>query len=106
MRLASATVRTPDGERVGRVRDVYLHDADGELAALGVQTGRMRTRQCLLPRGAVTVRWSEGPRPEPDVRLAVPLEVLRDAVEPPDEGHISAEELQKAERALGLTGPE
>ncbi|MDN6330311.1 MAG: PRC-barrel domain-containing protein, partial [Brachybacterium sp.] len=47
--LAGVTVHGSDGKTVGRVRDVYLHDATGELAAITVMPRQLSARGVLLP---------------------------------------------------------
>ncbi|MDN5600596.1 MAG: PRC-barrel domain-containing protein, partial [Brachybacterium sp.] len=51
--LAGATVHGSDGKTVGRVRDVYLHDATDELAAITVTPRQLSARSVLLPASAI-----------------------------------------------------
>lgn len=51
--LAGLTVRGADGRRVGRVRDVYQHDASGRLAALTVLPRQLSARSVLIPAPAI-----------------------------------------------------
>lgn len=54
-----AVVRGSDGQLIGRVRDVYLHDRTGELAAITVQPGQLSSRNVLIP--AVAIADPDGP---------------------------------------------
>lgn len=51
--LAGLTVRGADGRRVGRVRDVYQHDASGRLAALTVLPRQLSGTSVLIPAPAI-----------------------------------------------------
>ncbi|MGO2559611.1 PRC-barrel domain-containing protein [Brachybacterium sp.] len=51
--LAGVTVHGSDGKTVGRVRDVYLHDATDELAAITVTPRQLSARSVLLPASAI-----------------------------------------------------
>lgn len=51
--LAGVTVHGSDGKTVGRVRDVYLQDATGELAAITVMPRQLSARSVLLPAAAI-----------------------------------------------------
>ena len=96
LELSGAIVHGSDGEHVGRVRDIYLHDATGELAAITVSVGRLRGRTVLLPAvaiapGALTELFDT---PSQAVNLMV------DA--PAATAHADPETLRRAARALGL----
>src|SRR5699024_11402701 len=51
--LPGAVVRGSDGQLVGRVRDIYLHDRSGELAAITVKPGQLSSRTVLIPAAAI-----------------------------------------------------
>ena len=51
--LAGVTVHGSDGKSVGRVRDVYLQDASGELAAITVTPRQLSARSVLIPASAI-----------------------------------------------------
>ncbi|MDN5820801.1 MAG: PRC-barrel domain-containing protein, partial [Brachybacterium sp.] len=51
--LAGVTVYGSDGKTVGRVRDVYLHDAIGELAAITVMPRQLSADSVLIPASAI-----------------------------------------------------
>lgn len=53
--LAGVSVLGSDGAQVGRVRDVYLHDATGELAAITVVHRQLSSRAVLVPTSAIAV---------------------------------------------------
>ncbi|MFC7457692.1 PRC-barrel domain-containing protein [Brachybacterium sp. GCM10030267] len=59
--LSGATVRGRDGESVGRVRDIYLQDATGELAAITVARRQLSSRSVLIPASAIAVLPAEHP---------------------------------------------
>ena len=50
--LPGAVVRGSDGQLVGRVRDIYLHDRSGEFAAITVKPGQLSSRTVLIPAAA------------------------------------------------------
>ena len=51
--LPGAVVRGSDGQLVGRVRDIYLHDRSGEFAAITVKAGQLSSRTVLIPAAAI-----------------------------------------------------
>src|SRR5690625_4093348 len=51
--LPGAVVRGSDGQLVGRVRDIYLHDRSGEFAAITVKPGQLSPRTVLIPAAAI-----------------------------------------------------
>ena len=51
--LPGAVVRGSDGQLVGRVRDIYLHDRSGEFAAITVKPGQLSSRTVLIPAAAI-----------------------------------------------------
>lgn len=59
--LAGVTVHGSDGKTVGRVRDVYLQDATGELAAITVTPRQLSARSVLLPAVAIAALPQEPP---------------------------------------------
>src|SRR5690625_2554968 len=58
--LPGAVVRGSDGQLVGRVRDIYLHDRSGELAAITVKPGQLAPRTVLIPAAAIADLDTEG----------------------------------------------
>ena len=103
--LASALVRTAEGEVVGRVRDVFCTDASGDLAAVTVARGRIRTRQVLLPAADVELVRTSEDRDGIELRLRIPRSALDCAAVPPETGHVSRQELVEAARAVGIEEP-
>nr|WP_276548666.1 PRC-barrel domain-containing protein [Brachybacterium muris] len=102
--LSGASVRGSDGEHVGRVRDIYLHDATGELAAITVSVGRLRGRTVLLPAvaiapGALTELFDT---PSQALTLVVDAAAARAGAAPPDTAHADPQTLRRAARALGI----
>ena len=51
--VPGAVVRGSDGQIVGRVRDIYLVDRTGELAAITVAAGQLASRNVLIPAAAI-----------------------------------------------------
>src|SRR5690625_5039433 len=58
--LPGAVVRGSDGQLVGRVRDIYLHDRSGELAAITGKPGQRSPRSVLIPAAAIADLDTEG----------------------------------------------
>ncbi len=128
--LAGASVRGSDDESVGRVRDIYLHDASGELAAITVVRRQLSSRTVLIPAAAIAVLPAEHPADEAArdaVRetsdqaadegegdltsepghpqalwLLVDAETALAGIRPPGTSHATPEMLREAELALGL----
>ena len=102
--LPGASVRGSDGEHVGRVRDIYLTDATGELAAITVTVGRLRGRAVLLPAvaiapGSLTELFDT---PSQALTLVVDAAAARAGAAPPDTAHAAPQTLRRAARALGI----
>ncbi|GAA1485452.1 PRC-barrel domain-containing protein [Brachybacterium fresconis] len=67
--LAGVTVLGSDGAQVGRVRDIYVHDATGELAGITVVRRQLSSRSVLIPTAAIAVLPAPHTEPEePDGR--------------------------------------
>ena len=78
--LAGVTVLGSDGAQVGRVRDVYLHDATGELAAITVVRRQLSSRSVLIPTAAIAVlpaQHTEPDEPDPDRRAEAQVTAAR-----------------------------
>ena len=127
--LAGVTVHGSDGKTVGRVRDVYLHDATGELAAITVMPRQLSARGVLLPASAIAalpkgpedlkgLEDLEGPEdpgaPQAEaqtgpaqagdhaLQLLVDTATAKAGVRPPLTLHMTPEGLQEAAAALHL----
>ena len=104
--LAGLTVRGSDDRVVGRVRDVYQHDASGELAALTVMPRQLSSRTVMIPAAAIVGLTPPVASPAPDkdavVRLRVDAATARAGRRPPATAHVGPEELREAAAALGL----
>lgn len=101
--LAGLTVLGSEGDTVGRVRDIYLHDATGELAAVSVVRRQLSSRHVVIPSAAI----AELPAAEPDetspsIRLLIGAETARTGIRPPQTAHLTPELLCEAHRVLGL----
>ena len=108
--LAGATVRGNDGKTVGRVRDVYLHDATGDLAAITVMPRQLSAHSVLIPAAAIAALPELPERPEDDaaagadqvVRLLVDTPTATSGVRPPHTLHATPQVLREAAAALRL----
>src|SRR5699024_2303674 len=58
--LPGAVVRGSDGQLVGRVRYIYLHDRPVEFAAITVKPGQLSPRTVLIPAAAIADLDTEG----------------------------------------------
>lgn len=101
--LAGLPVLGSEGDTVGRVRDIYLHDATGELAAVSVVRRQLSSRHGVIPSAAI----AELPAAEPDesapsIRLLISAETARTGIRPPQTGHLTPELLREAHEVLGL----
>ena len=80
------------------------------IAALGVTRGRLSTTTVLVPAAVVleeTLRPHTGEHEHTaPIRLSVPARAARAAEQPPATGHLSPEELRRAELALLPAGSE
>ncbi|ATG50853.1 hypothetical protein CFK38_04425 [Brachybacterium vulturis] len=116
--LAGATVYGSDGRTVGRVRDVYLRDATGELAAIAVMPQQLSAGSVLIPAAAIaalpeTLEKSSAPhRPAVDdateqdgdhvLHLLVDAATAKAGAPPPLTLHATPQELRAAAAALHL----
>ncbi|ASK65573.1 hypothetical protein CFK39_06690 [Brachybacterium avium] len=116
--LAGVTVHGSDGKTVGRVRDVYLRDATGELAAISVMPRQLSTRSVLIPAAAIaalpgTLEELAAPhRPAAEeapgkgtgdiLQLRVDAATAKAGTPPPLTLHTTPEDLQEAAAALRL----
>ena len=86
-----------NGDKVGKVGQVYLDDQTGQPAWITVTTGLFGTKQSFAPlQGAVV----EGE----DVRLAVPKDLIKDAPNIDDDGHMAESEQQALFQHYGQAG--
>ena len=121
--LPGAVVRGSDGQLVGRVRDIYLHDRSGEFAAITVKAGQLSSRTVLIPAAAIARLGDEvaetrgagndGPGGSADsdeaprtqdatVHLAVDSMAVRAGISAPDTDHATPTQLRLAARELGI----
>ena len=115
--LAGVTVHGSDGKTVGRVRDVYLHDATGELAAITVTPRQLSARSVLLPASAIAAlpKDTEDPgAPQAEAQageaqtgdhalhLLVDTATAKAGARPPLTLHTTPEGLREAAAALHL----
>src|SRR5699024_10760893 len=108
--LAGATVRGNDGKTVGRARDVYLHDATGDPAAISVIPRPPRAHRVPTPAAASAALPELPDHPEADaaagadqvVRLLVATPTATSGVRPPHTLHATPQVLREAAAALRL----
>lgn len=116
--LAGVIVHGSDGRTVGRVRDVYLRDATGELAAITVMPRQLSARSVLIPAAAIAAlpetleKPSDPDRPAGEgahqqggddvLHLLVDTATAKAGSPPPLTLHATPQDLQQAAAALHL----
>lgn len=110
--LAGVPVHGSEGDTVGRVRDIYLHDATGELAAISVVRRQLSSRHVVIPAAAIAELPAAAPeRPEDTgeadsapqaIRLLIDAVTARGGIRPPQNAHLTPELLREAHQVLGL----
>ncbi|OLT40138.1 photosystem reaction center subunit H [Serinicoccus sp. CNJ-927] len=83
-----------DGEKVGKVGQVYLEDSTGEPAWVTVKTGLFGTSESFVPLQGATVQDQE-------VRVPYTKDQVKDAPRVEEDGHISVEEERELFRYYG-----
>ena len=83
--LIGATAIGSDGDKVGKVGQIYLDEATGEPAWVTVSTGLFGARQSFAPLQGATVG-------DDQVILAVPRDLVKDAPNIDDDGHLDPSE--------------
>lgn len=83
--MIGATAIGADGDKLGKVGQIYLDEATGEPAWVTVSTGLFGTRQSFAPLQGATVR-------DDQVILAVPHDLVKDAPNIEDDGHLDHSE--------------
>ena len=83
--LIGRTAVGSDGDKLGKVGQIYLDEATGEPAWVTVSTGLFGSRQSFAPLYDATVS-------EDQVILAVPRDLVKDAPGIEDDGHLDESE--------------
>ena len=83
-----------DGEKVGKVGQVYLDDSTGEPAWVTVKTGLFGTSESFVPLQGATTQGQE-------VRVPYTKDQVKDAPRVEEDGHISVEEERELFRYYG-----
>ena len=94
--LLSATAYGSDGDKIGKVEQVFLDDNTEEVTFVTVNTGLFGTKESFVP--------ADGAQQDGD-RLVLPYtkDVVKDAPNVnPDEGHLSPEEEQRLFQHYGV----
>ncbi len=74
-----------DGEKIGKVGQVYLEDSTGEPAWVTIKTGLFGTSESFVPLQGATVQLDE-------IRVPYTKDQVKDAPRVEEDGHISVEE--------------
>jgi len=83
--LIGSTAVDPDGDKLGKIGQVYLDEQTGQPAWVTVSTGIFGTRQSFAPLHNATVTGGQ-------VALAVPGDLVKDAPSIEDDGHLDESE--------------
>ncbi|WP_298753118.1 PRC and DUF2382 domain-containing protein [uncultured Serinicoccus sp.] len=83
-----------DGDKIGKVGQVYLDDSTGEPAWVTVKTGLFGTSESFVPLQGATVQGQE-------VRVPYTKDQVKDAPRVEEDGHISVEEERELFRYYG-----
>jgi uncharacterized protein (TIGR02271 family) len=84
-RLIGLTAIDAEGDKVGKVGQVYLDAATGQPAWVTVRTGLFGSSESFAPLDSATVSSDE-------LRLAVPRQLIKDAPNVADDGQLSEQE--------------
>ena len=84
--LIGLTAVDSNGQKVGKVSQVYLDDTTGQAAWVTVSTGLFGRRDSFAPLYRSVVRGT-------DLHLGVPKELIKDAPNVEDDGHLSDSEV-------------
>ena len=92
-----ATVVGSDGERIGKVDDLYVDDETGKPSFFAVHTGLFGRSTTFVPvEGA---DWSGG-----EVRVRYPKDQVKDAPRMDPDGHLEPDQEDELYRYYGLSG--
>ena len=83
--LMGSTVRDSAGEKIGKVRQVYLDDTTGQPEWVTVHTGLFGTKESFVPLAAARVEGDE-------LVVDIPKGKVRDAPRIDEDGHLSEEQ--------------
>lgn len=99
--LVGRTAIDADGDKIGKIGQVYLDDQTGEPAWVTVSTGLFGTKQSFAPVHGASVAGD-------DLRLGVTKDQVKDAPNVDDDGHLDESEQDALYRYydqyLGTTG--
>ena len=84
-RLTRATVLDSEGERIGGVDQIYVHDATGRPSWACVRTGLFRTRESLVPLDGVDLGGDE-------IRVPFTRDVVKNSPRVDSDDHLSSSE--------------
>ena len=83
--LMGSTVRDNAGEKIGKVRQVYLDDTTGQPEWVTVHTGLFGTKESFVPLAAARVE-------DDDLVVDIPKSKVREAPQIDEDGHLSEEQ--------------
>jgi len=90
------TAIDPDGDKIGKIADVYVDETSGQPEWLTVSTGLFGSRVSFVPLAGAT--------PDGDaLRLPYPQDVVKDAPHADPDGHLEPEEEEVLYRHYGRT---
>jgi sporulation protein YlmC with PRC-barrel domain len=97
--LMGSTVRDSAGEKIGKVRQVYLDDTTGQPEWVTVHTGLFGTKESFVPLAAARVEGDE-------LVVDIPKGKVRDAPRIDEDGHLSEEQENELYSYYGVSqGP-
>jgi uncharacterized protein (TIGR02271 family) len=94
---AGGNVLSAQGEKIGRIGEVYVDDSTGEPNFVTVRTGLFGTAESFVPLQDATVAGS-------DIRVAYDKDEVKDAPRVDPDGHLTPAEEQRLYAHYGLSG--
>jgi uncharacterized protein (TIGR02271 family) len=95
---AGGNVLSAQGQKIGRIGEVYVDDSTGEPNFVTVRTGLFGTAESFVPLQDATVAGS-------DLRVAYDKDEVKDAPRVDPDGHLTPAEEQRLYAHYGLSGP-
>lgn len=92
--IIGSTVYDQSGEKIGKVKELYLNDENGSPTWVAVSTG-LFSSDSLVPLAGAT-------HDNDDLRVQVPKQLVKDAPHLDESGHLTADEEQELFRHYGI----